>query len=218
MRVHIVGAHFAPEPTPVSQLLTRIATGLASRGHQVRCTTTFPHEPRWRVGLEWSGWSRREFHGGVDVRRVKHFVPFDPVGLPQRVSELSFGLRAVATGWGRPDVVLCLNASPGVTSLILARAKTCGIPVGVLVHEPLQAGAPLPDGAIARRYLDVADGVAVVHDATRLRLVSRLGLDDERIAVLAAAIAAAGSDDQAGDRPSEMALDGYETWLSTLVG
>lgn len=192
MRVHIVGINFSPEPTGIAPYTTRIASGLIERGHDVRVTTTFPHYPQWRIGPEWAGWTRRQVVEGVPLKRVRHYVPADPVGIPRALSEVSFGARAVASSWSRPDVVLSISPALLSSSMVVARARAAGVPVGVLVQDIYSVGlqetsrgrAARAMGRIERRTLRAADGVGVIHDRFRARLVSSLGVDPERIVEL----------------------------------
>ena len=75
VKVAILGINYAPEPTGIAPYTTRLATGLAERGHDVRVLTGLPHYPQWRRDEASSGFRSEEEMHGVLVRRLNHSVP-----------------------------------------------------------------------------------------------------------------------------------------------
>lgn len=195
LRVTIVGLNFSPEPTGIAPYTTRIATGLRERGHAVRVITAFPHYPQWQFQGEVL-WSGNDQYGGVPVRRVRHYVPANPGSAIRRVlSETTFGLRATASRWDQPDVVLC--PTPALISTAIARLRRAGrnAPAfGAIVQDLYSVGVTetgAGSGAAARGLarleslvLRRADGISVIHERFRDRAVSALGVDPDRVAVI----------------------------------
>lgn len=202
LKITLLGINYAPEPTGIAPYTTRLAAGLHERGHRVEVVTTFPHYPQWRLP-ESAGWTSRDRVGGVNVKRVRHYVPSDPGSSARRaLSEVSFGLRAVASTWHHPDVVVCPSPALLSTAVAMARTSIGRRPaVGVIVQDLYSAGIVETRGgarragvlgrrlaqglgAIEGRVLREADGVAVIHDRFRDRVVDRFGLGEEKVAVI----------------------------------
>lgn len=187
-----MGINYAPEPTGIAPYTARAAEGLAARGHDIRVVTTFPHYPQWRIGPEWSGWTRHEDQRDVAIKRVRHYVPARPQGLPRAMSEISFGARGVASRWHRPDVVVCISPALLASAAYTMRARATGVPVGVVVQDIYSAGMrEAADGRMARamariegRTLRRATGVAVIHQRFGAWLENNLELDPSRVTVL----------------------------------
>lgn len=190
-RILIVAINYAPEPTGIAPYTSRIAEGLNARGHDVRVLTTFPHYPQWRVTSSYSGLHQRERRGVVHVRRLKHYVPRRPEGVRRALSEVSFGMHAALRGWGRPDVVLC--PSPALLSSALVRLRTRSA-FGLQLQDLYSVGMTETGGgrggvvkaltAVERQVARHADGVAVIHERFRDRVVGDLGVDPERVRVI----------------------------------
>lgn len=185
-----MGLNYAPEPSGIAPYSTRIAEGLQARGHDVRVITTYPHYPTWRVADGYSGRRHVERRGGVDVRRLKHYVPAQPDGVRRAVSEISFGLHAALHDWGQPDVVIC--PSPALLSSALVGLRTRAA-FGLQVQDLYSAGVVETggsphvarvlgrvEGSLARR----ATGVAVIHDRFKDAVVRTLGVQPQRVRVI----------------------------------
>lgn len=190
MRVLLVGINYKPESSGIAPYTTRIAEGLHDRGHDVLVLTTFPHYPQWRVAPGYDGLRQREQANGVDVRRLRHYVPSRPEGARRALSELSFGLHAVAHPAGAPDVVLC--PSPALLSSALMRWRTRAA-FGLQVQDLYSAGVAETGGSahvaaalgrVESRLACRATGVAVIHDRFRERVVDSLGVPREHVRVI----------------------------------
>lgn len=195
LRVMLVGINFAPEETGIAPYSAGLARGLVARGHEVSVVTTHPHYPQWRIAEGYGGWSRRESREGIDVRRLLHYVPRRPVGVSRAMSEVSFGVRASMTSWGRPDVVLCVSPALLSTAMAVGRAtRSRSRPaVGVIIQDLYSAGVQEQGGSgrVARVFAGVeswvagrADGVAVIHQRFKDRVVDSLGVPEERVSVV----------------------------------
>ena len=184
------GDQLRPEVTGIAPYTTRIAEGLRDRGHSVRVLTTFPHYPQWRIAEGYGGFRAREQRKDVEVRRLRHYVPSRPVGVPRAISEITFGLHAASVPWSRPDVVIC--PSPALLSTALVRLRSRAA-FGVQIQDLYSVGVEETRGAgpvtralaaVEARVLRGADGVAVIHDRFRDRVVNDLGVAPDRVRVI----------------------------------
>jgi colanic acid biosynthesis glycosyl transferase WcaI len=187
-RVTVIGLNYAPESTGVAPYTSSLARGLAGRKFEVRVLTTPPHYPAWRIRDGYGAWSREESLDGVAIRRLRHFVPARPSGLPRLASELSFGLRAVFSRWSRPDTIAAVSPALFASVLVMARARLMHrrVPTIVWVQDLYALGlAETGQGSgVVRRIshavegwlLRTADRVVVIHD----RFASRIH-DDFRV-------------------------------------
>ncbi len=182
--VLFVGINYAPEPTGIAPYTAGMAAALAKRGWRVSAITTHPHYPAWRVAPGYGGWLRREQLDDVDLVRVSHFLPRRHTGLTRALSELTFGLRALARRWGRPDVVVLVSPAMISSRLVAARARLTGIPVVVWVQDIYTLGVEQAgDGSrgvglvrwLERGLFDSAKRVVVIHDRFRRALSSTIG-------------------------------------------
>lgn len=118
MRILVLGINYVPEKTSVAPFTTGLCEHLAGLGHRVTVVTAFPYYPKWRVWDGYRGeWYRREFIRGVEVRRVRHFVPREPGKLLHRLAyDLSFTIAAfiAALFTGKCDVIYCSCPPPTV--------------------------------------------------------------------------------------------------------
>lgn len=199
LKITLLGINYAPEATGIAPYTSQMATGLRDRGHRVEVVTTFPHYPQWRLP-DGTTWSRRDRVGGVNVKRVRHYVPSDPGSSARRaLSEVSFGLRAVTSPWYEPDVVICPSPALLSTAVAMVRASIGRRPaLGVVVQDiysvgvvealgrsgPIRRSLAQGLGLIEGRVLREADGVAVIHDRFRDRVVHRFGLDADDVTVI----------------------------------
>jgi colanic acid biosynthesis glycosyl transferase WcaI len=147
MRVLIAGSSYAPEETGIAPYTTGLAEHLVARGHDVTVITGMPSYPQWRIYPEYRGILRRlERRRGVDVRRVRNYIPQRQSTVRRGLYEASFlvgGLTAVRVP--QPDVVL--GVVPALSGGILARiaARRFGRPYG-LIFQDLTAPAAAQSG------------------------------------------------------------------------
>ena len=142
VRVAILGINYAPEPTGIAPYTTGLAAGLTKRGHDVQVLTGYPHYPQWKRDEATSGFRSDEEIDGVRVRRLSHHVPRDLSWVGRAAMELTFGLQLLTTGWGRPEVVVCVTPPllAAAMSAIRARLTWRRPAVGVLVHDLYSRG------------------------------------------------------------------------------
>lgn len=118
MRILVLGINYVPEKTSVAPFTTGLCEHLAALGHRITVVTAFPYYPEWRV---WDGYRgeffRREWIRGVEVLRVRHFVPREPSKLFHRLTyDLSFTFAAFAAALfaGKCDLIYCSCPPPTV--------------------------------------------------------------------------------------------------------
>jgi glycosyltransferase involved in cell wall biosynthesis len=194
--VAIISLNYAPERTGIARYTSSLAQGLHKRGHQVQVITTHPHYPEWKIREGYGQWRRDELVDGVPVRRLKHYVPKRPSWIPRAIGELTFGLRALFTPWGRPDVVVLPSPALFACSLILLRARlfTRNAATVVWVQDLYSLGAAETQGSggaavqalsrVESATLTAADGVTLIHSRFRDQVVDKLHVESERIGVI----------------------------------
>jgi colanic acid biosynthesis glycosyl transferase WcaI len=196
LSVLLVGINYSPESTGIAPYSAGLARELAARGIRSRVISSFPHYPQWafRGGQPPRAEIRDE--DGVRVVRRRHRLPRRPGGVARALSELSFGLAAVATRFGRPDVVVLV--SPALISTAVALLKTRIVtrrPVVVWVQDLYTLGLrELGDQApgraeravalIERWCLRSADRVVVIHERFRDTVIEELGVSPDSVSVV----------------------------------
>lgn len=190
----ILGINYAPEVTGIAPYTTGIARGLAAEGHRVQVLTSFPHYPAWRTedGYE-KGLRRREWDGGVEVIRVRHPLPANPVGVGRVLMETVFAGQVLVGGRREPDLIIVM--SPALLSVASGLLRRFGrrTAVGTVVQD-LYCRAFLETAALGgrgaervaqleRALLSRTDGVAVIHTKFRNTLVD-LGVPEDRITII----------------------------------
>ena len=193
VRVAILGINYAPEPTGIAPYTTRIATGLAERGHDVRVLTGFPHYPQWKRDEASSRFRSEEEMHGVLVRRLNHSVPRQLSWIGRAAMEVTFGLQLLTTRWGCPEVAICITPPllAAAMSTVRARVSWRRPALGVLVHDLYSRGVTetgAASGLSARALravesvaLRLADGVVVIHAGFTKDLTEDLGVDVRRV-------------------------------------
>ena len=196
MRVLVVGANYAPEPSGNAPYTAALARRLAARGHDVEVVTTHPHYPEWRVRDGYGAWSSRETLDGVRVRRLRHYVPRVPTPGRRLAAETSFGLRSAAVRWPASDVVLLVSPSLFAAAAALARARLGRLAgrrrrvvlwtqdlysLGVEETGTATGTAARAVRAVERAVARGSDAVVAIHDRFAAHLVHVLGVPAERV-------------------------------------
>jgi glycosyltransferase involved in cell wall biosynthesis len=193
MRVLMIGISYAPEETGIAPYTTGLAEHLARRGHRVTVLTGVPSYPQWQVYPEYRGvLRRRERSGGVDVHRVRNYVPRTQSVLQRGLYEASFllgGLTELAVP--RPDAIL--GVVPALSGGLLARlaARRHGAPYGLIFQDltgPAATQSGVAGGGWASASISAAEGwaargavaVGVIAEGFRPYLES-LGVKPDRI-------------------------------------
>jgi colanic acid biosynthesis glycosyl transferase WcaI len=195
LKVTMLGINFPPEQTGIAPYTGGLASGLASRGWQVKVISTHPHYPQWRVADGHGGWRRRGGHDGVAVERVRHYVPSRPTGVRRAVSEVSFGARATTSSWGSPDAVVCVSPALLSSAMAVMRASASRrVATGLIMQDLYSAGIGETDaggGRVERALtgterwvVNRVDGVSVIHSRFKDRVVRSLGVPAENVSVV----------------------------------
>lgn len=219
MRVTIVGINAAPEPTGIAPYTSGLASGLAESGDHVRLVTGYPHYPQWRVQAGYKGLTHREVMHGAHVVRVRHTVPASPRLLNRLLMEVTFGLRALFTNWGRPDAVILVSPALFSSAIAMLRARASRARRFVWVQDIYSLGISETGSgggaaaALLRRVerwtLRSGTGVIVIHERFKRYLVEELGVDSDAVTVVRnwTHVAAPGSIDRSKVRQERGWLD-----------
>jgi len=112
VKLTVLCPHFAPDPAPTGEVITRIVHELADRGHEVHVVTALPWYTHHRIEDGWGGrLVRREVTPWGSITRV-HPFPSDKTSLALRSA--SFGAFSALSGvaalrGGRMDAVLAMS-------------------------------------------------------------------------------------------------------------
>lgn len=144
-------------------------------GHDVRVVTGFPHYPEWRLKEGYSGWTYREVVNGVEVLRLRHFIPKNVNHWHRMHLELSYGLRAFFANWRSPDVVIAVSPALFASGLVLLRAKlTVGrnVPVGIWVQDIYSRGLEETgsSGVFTAKLMKLIEAL-ILRSATRVSVI-----------------------------------------------
>jgi colanic acid biosynthesis glycosyl transferase WcaI len=150
MRVLLFGNFYAPEETGIAPYTTGFAERLVARGHVVTVVTGMPSYPQWRIYPEYEGMLRKqEFRGGVDVRRVRGYIPRKQSTVHRALYEASFLLGGATTlPMAQPDVVFGVVPALGGGVLARVAARRFKTPYG-LVFQDLTGPASSQSGIIS---------------------------------------------------------------------
>jgi len=194
--VLICGLNYPPEQTGVAPYTGALATGLAQLGYRVKAYVAHPHYPEWEIREGYGAWATTERCAGVELHRLRHYVPKKPRGIWRLLSELSFGLRLFFCRTGSPHVVIAVSPSLFSTALLLVRLRlTPRRPrVAVWVQDIYTLGLTEIDegGGLSRRIaqwaeartLRAADSVVVIHDRFKGFVTQELGVPADKVAVV----------------------------------
>ncbi|MCB9409827.1 glycosyltransferase [Mycolicibacterium sp.] len=194
--VLILGLNYPPEPTGNAPYTGSLAVGLAQLGYDVTANVAHPHYPEWTIRPGYGGWSRTEQHDGVQVHRLRHYIPAKPRGIWRLLSELSFGLRLMFCRVGHPRLVIAVSPSLFSTALAVLRVRLAPRRrrVAVWVQDIYTLGlAEIGEGGglvqritrwVESRTLRTADRVVVVHDRFKDFVTRELGVPADRVVVI----------------------------------
>ena len=192
-RILIVGINYEPETSGIAPYTTAAAKHLAAAGNDVLVLAGVPHYPQWKVTDEFR-WKLRveERSAGVQVRRLRHFVPGKQSAWSRGLYEATFGVHVFAQQlpW-RPDLVLAAVPSILGAAAAVRAAHHHHAPLGVWVQDlmgeaaaqsGITGGGPAAKlvSTIERWLLLQATGVAVISDSFRSH-VERIGIPAERV-------------------------------------
>ena len=196
-RILVVGINYAPEHTGVAPYTTQACEHFARQGADVLVLSGVPHYPQWCVPDEYR-WRRRvvEDHDGVEVRRLRHYVPSSQSALRRGLYEATFGAHALAERLPeRPDVVVAVVPSLLGAWAAARIAKREGVPLLLWVQDlmgPAAAQSGIAGGGgrvsaattwMEHALLKQADRVLVLNEAFRA-YVGGAGVPVDRIQIV----------------------------------
>jgi len=192
-RILIIGINYAPEPIGIGPYTAGLAEHLTASGYGVTVVAGMPSYPEWRVFSAYRGrWRLQEPRDGVQVRRLRHYVPTRASALQRGLYEGSFfvhGLTALAL----PQHDTVIGVVPSLSGGTLARlvAQRHGVPYGLVFQDLIgpasaqsgtQGGSRVTalTGAAERWTARKAAGVAAV-SAGFFPYLTRAGVPPERL-------------------------------------
>lgn len=132
MRILIYSYNYHPEPIGIAPLMTELAEGLVTRGHEVRVITGMPNYPQRQIYSEYQGkLFCTEQRNGVTIQRSCIWIRPKPGLLTRMLLDGSFVATSIfqaLKGW-RPDVIL-LTVPPlpiSVPAALLGLIYSCPI-------------------------------------------------------------------------------------------
>jgi glycosyltransferase involved in cell wall biosynthesis len=158
--VLFVAINYWPEPSGNAPYTTALAEYLVKVGHRVSVITGFPHYPSWHVEDAYRhGLRRRQRIGGVEVVRLRHYVPAHQSVVGRGLYEVTFFLHGLISRPDPPDVVI--GVTPSLSGVALARVfgARWHVPYGVIIQD-LMGRAAEQSGMVAGG--SVAGGVSGV--------------------------------------------------------
>ncbi len=194
MKLTIIGLNYAPEPTGIAVYTAGLAEGLARRGVEVQAITGYPHYPQWKVYDGYHGTQQNNREAGVEVNRLRHYVPSKPRLVNRMRMELEFGVRCLLAHWNEPDAIVLISPALFSAAIALIRARLLRRPTCIWVQDIYSLGvAESGTGSrlagrllrvIESRVLRSAQNVVVIHERFRRYLVEELRLDPTRVDVV----------------------------------
>jgi colanic acid biosynthesis glycosyl transferase WcaI len=113
LRIAVLCPHFAPDTAPTGEVITRIVTELAARGHQLHVVTSLPWYRSHAIEPGWEGrLTRRQAVPWGSITRVHPFPGKDKRNLFRRAA--GFAAFSVLAGFGalpggRVDAVIAMS-------------------------------------------------------------------------------------------------------------
>lgn len=132
LKILVYGLNYAPELIGIGKYTQEMSEWLASRGHQVKVVTSYPHYPDWKVAKPYTGHRYcSERRNGVDLVRCPIYVPNKPSGSKRLLSHVSFALSSApavisAAFSFRPDVIFTVTPSLLTSPAGLIAARLSG--------------------------------------------------------------------------------------------
>lgn len=192
----VITSNYWPEPTGISIYTTDLAENLRAEGHRVSVLTSLPHYPWWKIPTEFAHLGEGvTTHNGVEVFRVKHFVPLQINALLRMRFEYSlwWNLRRASMRFKDNKFDAVIACIPTVAAGLIGSkiAKKVGAPFGLIVHDLSGVGAKqsgILGGSLISKIAKIVEGNAL-HRADSLVIVSpamrdvvvELGVESNRV-------------------------------------
>jgi glycosyltransferase involved in cell wall biosynthesis len=172
----IVSVHYWPEETGIGPYSTGMAEHFASEGAKVTVLTAMPFYPQWRVRNGYrQAVVKTERHHGVEIRRVRHYVPKRQSAIRRALYEVSFLSCLLRTPWRtRPDAII--GVIPSLSGGIAARviSTVAKVPYGIIVQDLSGQAAKqsgISGGSAIARVTAVLEGI-INRRAANIAIVS----------------------------------------------
>ncbi|KAA9107791.1 glycosyltransferase family 4 protein [Microbacterium rhizomatis] len=198
MRIAVVSLHYAPEPTGNAPYVADLVNGLASAGHDVTVITSQPFYPGWQRYKGYGPGRSATNDSGVNVIRLRHYIPARPTALKRLISELTAGAAAFVEGLHGADAAIFV--SPAMFHAALAsrrlswRPKRSRAPWVVWVQDLYTLGvketgtaggrAAAAISRVESSMLRGADRVVSIHERFTRFVIDSLGVSDAKVATI----------------------------------
>jgi len=138
----IVGINYWPEPTGIAPYTTEIAEHLSRSAASVTVVCGPPSYPSWQVPSAHRRWRARSHRHGVDVVRLRHYVPRKQTTMRRGMYEATFAARVtICKGLPSPDIVFTVTPSLGGAVAASHLARRHAVPLVVHVQDLLGKAA-----------------------------------------------------------------------------
>jgi colanic acid biosynthesis glycosyl transferase WcaI len=194
--IDVVALNYWPEQFGIAPYATQLAEHLAAVGARVTAYVGMPHYPAWSLEPEYRRKVRsREKLNGVQLRRLRHFVPARQTALRRATYEATFlGQSMTVAGGASPDLVVAVIPSLGGGIAGALRARRHRVPFAIFVQDLVGAAAAqsgISGGAsvaaltsrVEMWLLRQAEVVAVLNEAFRAQAIAA-GVDPRAVVVL----------------------------------
>jgi len=190
MQILFITHYYAPDSGAAANRLTRLATMLAQRGHEVTVLTNMPHYPKGKITEGYEGkFTVVEERDGVRVVQVWLWATPSPKITRRLISQLSFMITGSLRGlfMNRPNVIFIENQPlfTGLAGWFISKVKRRSYVMNVSDYWPeylVVAGVVSETSLIYRIFraltnLTQRDAFAIVAlvDPLLVRIKARLG-------------------------------------------
>ncbi|MEO0435075.1 MAG: glycosyltransferase family 4 protein [Cyanobacteria bacterium J06656_5] len=187
MRILIYSYNYHPEPIGIAPLMTELAEGLVTKGHEVRVVTAMPNYPQRKIYPDYRGqFFCEEERNGVKIQRCYVAIHPNPGVVTRVLLDGSFALLSffhALKGW-RPDVILSTSPSLPACVPVALLKLIYGCPTVLSLQDILPEAAVrtgLINNKVAIRIFEVlekfayasATRIAVITDSFSKNLVSK---------------------------------------------
>ncbi|ESA34977.1 group 1 glycosyl transferase [Leptolyngbya sp. Heron Island J] len=153
MRILIYSYNYHPEPIGIAPLMTELAEGLVTKGHEVRVVTAMPNYPQRKIYPDYRGQLYcEEERNGVKIQRCYVAIHPNPGVITRILLDGSFALLSffhALKGW-RPDVILFTSPSLPACIPVALLKLVYGCPT-VLSLQDILPEAAVRTGLISNR-------------------------------------------------------------------
>jgi colanic acid biosynthesis glycosyl transferase WcaI len=191
VKLLVICPHFEPDTAPTGEVMTRIGTELAARGHELHVVTALPWYRHHRLEPGWEGRAVR--HEDTPWGRISRVHPFpsDKRNIPARAAAFA-GFTVLATAvalrgrrGARPDAVLAMSPPLTLGAAGWLAARRWRVPFVFNIQDVFPDVAVELGAITNRRVIAVAswlerwtyrraDAVTVLSDDLQANLVAKL--------------------------------------------